>query len=302
MSQIRKKSLLFSALFLLSVFLLVGCGSSNSQSNFDPVSGEHVAGWLPDGHKAEAKAHVDSCAQCHGADYGGGISKIACTDCHIGNQQSIHPVTWGPFGYILHANYAETNGTAACANALCHGVNLDGVGAAGPSCTSCHLGGVGAIHPTSWGDAIDTLHGNYAKLNGTTACANAKCHGASLDGIGAAGPSCTLCHMGGVASIHPTNWGSYAYALHGSYAKINGTTACANAFCHGAALTGVSGSGPSCTLCHLGGVNSKHPVEWNGNIQLHKTYNDYGSCRNIVCHGADFNGVYLSGPSCYICH
>ncbi|MDP2725404.1 MAG: hypothetical protein Q8O44_03920 [Syntrophales bacterium] len=250
-----------------------------------------------------AKASLETCTECHGADYTGGISKIACTDCHIGNQQSIHPTQWGPFGFILHADYVRTNTSSTCANALCHGANLDGAGGTGPSCTSCHMGDVASMHPP-WGTPDYAKHGSYVKSNNndTSGCANARCHGTNLDGIGGAGPSCTSCHMGGANSIHPTYWGSLTYAMHGSYVKSNDTSGCANVSCHGTTLTGVSGSGPSCTLCHIGGVASVHPAEWNGNIKLHKTYNDFNSCRNIVCHGDDFNGVYLSGPSCYLCH
>jgi hypothetical protein len=55
----------------------------------------------------------------------------------------------------------------------------------------------------------------------------------------------------------------------------------------------------------MGGVASVHPAEWNGNVLIHKTkvgFTNIESCKNIVCHGAALEGVYLSGPSCYICH
>jgi len=305
MSSITRTSLTFAVLLVLSVFTLAGCGSSNSQSTFDSASGKHPAGWLPAGHKPEAVAHLEDCIQCHGADYKGGISKVSCTDCHIGNQNSVHPTAWGPFTDVLHAAFVKTNGTSTCANVSCHGAALTGISKSGPSCTLCHLGGVNSFHPTEWGTSPDLLHKDYVKVEGTTGCATASCHGIDLTGTGGTGPSCTLCHLGGVASIHPVYWGSYTYALHANYTRTNGTTGCANASCHGATLTGVSNSGPSCTLCHLGSVNLKHPAAWTGDITLHKGYvaaNGDSSCRNAVCHGANLEGVFMSGPSCKACH
>ncbi len=249
MSQIRYVCPVLAILMVLSVLLLGGCGSGNSPSTFNPDTGLHSVGWLPTGHKTEAIARLESCAPCHGADYGGGISKVACTDCHLGNQQSVHPAQWGPFADLLHAN--------------------------------------------------------YVRENGATSCATAVCHGSALNGVGGTGPSCTLCHLGGVYAVHPTAWGSYTYALHASFAAINGTSSCTNASCHGPTLAGVGGSGPSCTLCHIGGVNLKHPAAWTANITLHKDYvaaNGDTSCRNVVCHGASLEGILLSGPACQVCH
>lgn len=238
-------------LWLLLVFTLAGCGSSNSSSSLDSNSGSHLAGWLPAGHKTSAVSTPESCTPCHGADYAGGISEI--------------------------------------------------------SCTSCHMGGVDSIHP-NWGTPASTVHGSYVKNNGndTSGCANANCHGTTLAGVTGSGPSCTSCHLGGVASIHPS-WGTPDYAMHGTYVKgiSNDTSGCANASCHGPTLAGVSGSGPSCTLCHMGGVLSIHPVEWNGDVMIHKTYAGFTnieSCKNVSCHGAALEGVALSGPTCYKCH
>jgi hypothetical protein len=154
-------------------------------------------------------------------------------------------------------------------------------------------------HPAGWLPAGHTTKA-VADLE---SCA--PCHGADYAG-GVSGTSCSSCHMGGNASIHPA-WGTPVYATHGSYVKSNSndTSGCANAACHGTALTGVSGSGPSCTLCHIGSAVSIHPVQWNGNTSLHKTkvgFTNIESCKNIVCHGAALEGVYLSGHSCYICH
>jgi hypothetical protein len=55
----------------------------------------------------------------------------------------------------------------------------------------------------------------------------------------------------------------------------------------------------------MGGVLSVHPAGWDTNILLHRDYvasNGSTSCRVSVCHGADLQGVFLSGPSCGTCH
>jgi hypothetical protein len=205
MSQINRTSpasVTLSMVLLLSLFLLAGCGDKNAQADLDPVSGQHPAAWLPTGHKTEAKAHMETCAPCHGADYGGGISKVACTQCHLGNQLSVHPNQWGPYAYGLHGSFVKLNDPRAdtCANANCHGVNLDGIGGSGPSCTLCHLSGNKfSAHPVDWNTLADMSspvpkHAAFVGSNGTTACSNALCHGLNLQGKFLSGPSCRACH------------------------------------------------------------------------------------------------------------
>ena len=138
-----------------------------------------------------------------------------------------------------------------------------------------------------------------------------ECHGEDLKG-GISGVSCTKCHLGSSEAIHPTQWGSYAYARHSGYVTANGTTSCANAACHGTSLQGVSESGPVCTSCHIGGTYAKHPADWTvikegvlKNPRGHSAYavaNGSDSCKTTKCHGSDAKGVFLSGPSCYLCH
>ncbi len=131
-----------------------------------------------------------------------------------------------------------------------------------------------------------------------------ECHGENLDG-GISKVSCTTCHLGSAEAVHPLQWGQYAYARHKGYVATNGTTSCANSACHGAALTGVPGSGSSCaTACHLGGPAAKHAGTW-AFYSSHANYasaNGIAKCSTSVCHGTASTGVFLSGPSCYQCH
>ena len=97
-------------------------------------------------------------------------------------------------------------------------------------------------HSTGW---LPAGHAASASADLTTC---AECHGAALDG-GIANVSCTTCHLGGPASVHPTGW-TVIYIDHGPYSAGSGTASCANQYCHGPALAGVVNSGPGCDSCH----------------------------------------------------
>ena len=143
-----------------------------------------------------------------------------------------------------------------------------------------------------------------ADLNGCT-----DCHGSDLTG-GISKVSCLQCHTTGTTSVHPTGWGSLAYALHPDYVGTNGTATCATAICHGTALTGVTSSGPPCTNCHMAGTAlAPQTHAWvatttAGQIAGHVNYfdttpgTDFTTCRNAACHGATLQGAFASGPSC----
>jgi len=210
-----------------------------------------------------------------------------------------HAADWLPAGHMTAANADESSCTQ------CHGSDFSG-GIAKVSCsTGCHMGVVDSVHPGAWSRVTGTAHAAYVIANGNASCSTESCHGATLNGVANSGPSCTLCHLGGVGSVHPQDWGDLAYYKHSLYVNANGTNGCTNVNCHGASLDGVAGSGPSCTLCHLGGVNSIHPTAWGADITLHKNYVaavGSSSCANAVCHGPQLQGVFLSGPSCATCH
>lgn len=189
MPQIKPARYINLLLVCFALFV-AGCGQSTSQSTLSSASGKHPANWLPSGHKAAATANITNCTECHGADYAGGIAKVACMSCHMGDEQTIHPVAWGGFVYSEHGAFVKTNGTTSCSTAVCHGSDLKGAG--GPSCTSCHLGGPLAFHPTTW--TAKNSHGLYVQANGSASCTNIACHGPQGQGVERSGPACTLCH------------------------------------------------------------------------------------------------------------
>ena len=199
MLRARKTSLKPFLLFSFGVFLLAGCGGGSSETEIPPanppvaVVETHPAGWLPDGHVAAAEASIETCETCHGTDLTGSTTHVSCTQCHLGNPESVHPILWGNFAYALHAGYVRANGTSTCANVTCHGLNLEGVPGSGPSCTQCHMGGVFSVHPVEWNTNIE-LHKDYVASNGSSSCRVSVCHGADLKGVFLSGPSCDTCH------------------------------------------------------------------------------------------------------------
>jgi hypothetical protein len=302
MSRAKANQVHCLCLFVL-LALIAGCSERNDKSPINPDTGRHVENWLPAAHMEAAKSDLGSCSSCHGDDLKGGISGVSCTSCHLGSPTSVHPTNWAPV-YADHGPYVDAHSTSACANQYCHGLRLTGVTDSGPSCTSCHIGGITSGHPTDWVPVYST-HGPYVKANGTSSCSNNNCHGTALTGVVESGPSCSLCHLGGATAVHPTDWNP-VYADHGPYALANGTSSCANQYCHGPSLTGVADSGPSCTSCHMGGPTEIHPTSWQGDVcSNHGPYafdNGTTGCANTACHGASLEGVSQSGPSCTQCH
>ena len=154
---------------------------------------------------------------------------------------------------------------------------------------------------------------NTAAQADLTGCTD--CHGSDLTG-GISQVSCLQCHTTGTTSVHPTGWGSLAYALHSDYVATNSTATCATAICHGTALTGVIGSGRPCTDCHMAGSATAPLIHQWGSVSAsrvadsagHKNYFDstpgtnYTTCRNAACHGATLQGAFASGPACSTCH
>lgn len=312
MPQVTKAKIT-AILLIAGMLFLFGCGSStpNSKTVYDADSG-HSDSWLPAGHMVAAQADVAVCTECHGSNYMGGISGVSCTKCHLGGPVQIHPADWfDPQIWSRHAGYAESNGTAACANAACHGAELSGVDASGPSCTSCHMGGVASFHPQDWTqDAIFVDHANYAGSSGSTACANTACHGPGLEGVTGSGPACSSCHTSGSYPFTATG----CVSCHGqpptgtAYPNIKGAHAKHNELQH---VTGV------CGTCHSGtGVDT--PSHFDGIVEVaflnsynarsgNAQANTDGTCSEVSCHGGQKTPVWTTGAlnvdsQCGLCH
>jgi hypothetical protein len=200
MSQVKSISV-FAVLFAL-LFTFSGCGEVNNET-FDPDDG-HPAGWLPSGHKAAVAAEdegVAECAECHGADLGGGNAKVSCTKCHLGGTTRVHPADWydGSGKLIVagkHSAYVGTNGNTSCSNANCHGATFQGVTGSGPACTKCHLASETNKHASGYSSHSNGFlkDGGIYKTYPPSRCANINCHGADFAGVTGSGTSCFDCH------------------------------------------------------------------------------------------------------------
>jgi len=252
------KSLMAVIMLLAGLALLAGCGSEKNEDTPTFEGDQHSTDWLPAGHMVVARHNQAVCAECHGSDYGGGISGVSCTSCHLGGVNSVHPISWGTGTQIdlNHAPYVMSNGATACANIYCHGANLNGV--TGPACSSCHLGGspVTATGCTSChgkppsGMLAPNRSGAHAAHNALPNVINVcdTCH--SNAGTG------TLNHDNGVVDLAFLN----AYNAKGGVAVRNADGTCSNISCHGGQTTPGWSSGTSidiatqCTLCHTYGT------------------------------------------------
>ena len=132
MQQLLKTLL---TIIVLSTLAVCGCSESERPSveNFD-----HPAGWVVSGHVSEAQADLSSCLTCHGEYFKGGIAGVRCTECHMGNATTIHPLDWGTNVGVHHGPYTLEKGHDACSTQYCHGMDGQGVPGSGPSCSSCH--------------------------------------------------------------------------------------------------------------------------------------------------------------------
>jgi len=210
-----------------------------------------------------------------------------------------HPEGW----VVTHATEATAD-LESCK--VCHGSDFSGSGDA-VSCFKCHPSGPPfTLHPGGWSDVVSE-HQAFALTISWTTCANAACHGLTLEG-GDAGPSCfnVACH--GAAGHPPApathNPGPYADpANHGSDAR-SAQIVCRN--CHGRPESDFNGGfvadlfadpakieiNPSgnCSSCHP--AAKAHPTNWQGGNDPDPTFQ--ASHRGV-------DGTTQS-RSCALCH
>lgn len=261
MSQIKPSLAIISIAMALTIG---GCGDKNPQANFNADSGQHLAGWDL-AHKTAGTTDLESCFECHGDSLEGGISKVSCTQCHLGSAGAVHPLNWGQYAYARHKAFVnaeksatDPSGTAKCT--VCHGPALAGLGAAPACATACHLGGVSGKHPAVWTQY--TSHANYMIGIGyaPATCSTVTCHGTDSKGVFLSGPSCFSCHpadptdLAPVPDKHPHNmaatWNTTPKVAggHGYYTinTLNGDiSSCNTSICHG-----TGGPAPACNGCH----------------------------------------------------
>ena len=182
-------------------------------------------------------ATTDRAVGAHQRHLAGGTlgGAIACAECHdvptdLSHLDGTAAVAFGPAA--ARGTNPVWNG-ATCAASYCHGATLAGGrntapswtgGAAQVTCGSCH--GVPPPAPHTTSSACDPCHSGYTATSVS----------ASL-------------HMNGTidrTSTHAAGWS--AKDQHGYSVNRGGLSSCKG--CHGSALDGVGGTGPSCASCH----------------------------------------------------
>lgn len=261
----------------------------------------HLSGWVERGTDnfhgkvlADRQFDLSTCSTCHGTDFAGGDTGVACASCHA---PFPHPSNW------LNTNSDEFHGaylgknqydTEECSR--CHGEDFTG-GDTGFSCFLCHTT---FPHPQGWIEtSSQDFHGFFLRDNQFDASGCTGCHGTDYTG-GKVGVSCFTCHA---SYPHAAEWLSPASPdFHGTYLANNQFDIDACAKCHGADFEGGI-SGVSCHTCH---AIFPHPADWlnTSSDQFHGAYlanKQFDTSECAQCHGADFAGGDV-GVSCFTCH
>jgi predicted CxxxxCH...CXXCH cytochrome family protein len=207
----------------------------------------------PSPWRGEVRTHTNTdqgnaavCAQCHrnGANSSVQPSPPATAGTPPGcfNNTLCHATAGHPAGWSDPTQHGTTAEQDFPACKTCHGQTYQG-GSATTTCYQCH-NGPGLDHPAlSW----VVLNHKTAALSNSVACQ--KCHGADYLG-GGSRTACRSCHMEDRTKVHMLAWYPNVQVNHRAYVLANGTSSCATQYCHGANLTGVAQSGPSCSTCH----------------------------------------------------
>ncbi|MDP1830485.1 MAG: CxxxxCH/CxxCH domain-containing protein [Geothrix sp.] len=288
-----------------------------------------VPGWaLPGTHGLRAKRAPDSsgggfasCQICHGTDFLGGGSAVACGACHT--TAAPHPAKpW----HTATSNHASTDPANAPVCAQCHfpGSTANPAGhpaspapaGTAPGCfnnTLCH-GNAQAPHALGvvWTDATSlAFHGLEAKKD-LGACQT--CHGTpgspKFDG-GSASTKCTTCHI--PAKAHPTVWNKAAQVVfpgfvssHRNALKMDTTCNLCHDFTKG--RTAPDPTAPSCystannaVTCHFNGPGQpNHAVPFTTALHTGAVQATFDTNCSI-CHAV--SGTSPSrAPLCTTCH
>ncbi len=229
------------------------------------------------------KTDTAQCTKCHGADYLGGGSHIACIKCHLEGPTSVHVLSWGSTSAGVtngHPDYVETHGTVKCQNGYCHGLpSLTADvwnGLSGPHCNgTCHswpfnptslvCGSCHGIPPAgSQYPDVAGSHLVHTALTGTTLTGCSVCHN------GTDGASGNPDHSNNVVEISVS---PLYNAKTGTAAYDPASATCSQVSCHGGQatpnwLSGAIDVNTQCTLCHSYGT-SQYNSYVSGQHYLH---------------------------------
>jgi hypothetical protein len=275
----------------------------------------HQAGWQTPGsatfHGAALKAvnyNAAACQSCHGSDFAGGTSGVACATCHANYP---HPAGWAtPGGNTSHGVALKSASWADASCQACHGSNYQG-GTSGTSCFTCHPAyphsasfatGGHQSYIVAKGYAFDeckTCHGP-AYSGGTivtTGCMTSGCH-VDQTGTAKSPEACNTCHGNFPSPASVTASFAPPKALNGDTQETSTKVGA-----HQKHLLGAYGKAVVCAECHVvpAGVaspghlgSSPAEVVFNGPLGTLVTGNGSNvpapsyasnSCGSTYCHG-----------------
>lgn len=237
---------------ILAIVLLAGCESRKASPT---LPGAHPGDWMdiasPDFHGSVAlSTGVEGCRTCHGLDFSGGKSGIACTECHGSGQENCvvcHGGTDNNTGAPPVGLQGETDDTTLAVGA--HTVHLAGTTLTdGIPCSRCHTvplfawdeshfdfdiaqgpGIIDSIAEVHLSDFSDSLHGSW--FRNTRTCADTYCHGSFTGGFAANVPNWTAENQAFCGSCHDIGNNSEALGWkHAFHIDVAGFDCAA---CHG---------------------------------------------------------------------
>jgi len=292
----------------------IACSGSGCHNNFP-----HPDGWILPGsgnfHGTQVLAEgLEECQSCHGEDYAGGNSGIACSLCH---SNFPHPEGWDSFKEPnSHDTYlvAQNWDLAECTS--CHGTDYLG-GNSGASCaqTGCHV-------QTGGPEACNNCHGDHSAdvrilstwappedLSGNinTTFVGVGAHQTHINDTTwstAYARDCGLCHRDPTAFDDPdhidTNpgrniqFGDIAISDGaGEPEWVSGSTSCENVYCHGNFRFRASESANAWAYSDSVIVGNNPEMIWTNVDGIQD------ACG--TCHGLPPQG-HLNIPTCSSCH
>jgi hypothetical protein len=276
------------------------CVKCHSTIGFHALSNDKSTGTYQHGSFFKAAGlKMNSCGQCHGDDYKGGMASPACATCHqtlAGHKTGIMDYNSPDF----HGKYFKAANIAMSACTQCHGSGFTG-GKSSPACSQCHS--TVGVHKDGLKDPTSAnFHGKAIRANNWDMTGCKTCHGNNYAG-GLSSPSCKTCHS---QSAGPeacnTCHGSFTEA--GKYAPPkdlsgNTSTTAKGVGAHSNHLSDTkTGAVTACTECHKVPQQAYESGHMNGATEIifgatakqntisSPAYN-YGDnrCSNTYCHG-----------------
>ncbi|MBN2088731.1 hypothetical protein JW964_03920 [candidate division KSB1 bacterium] len=190
-----KKIIILASFVGISLLIILSCSTDKSPL----ASKAHPEGWnvttseVFHGEKVLASlasgSGLTSCKSCHGQNFDGGESQVACATCH---KDYPHPLAWTMIkSSDNHGHYIKSEKWSMERCKSCHGADYSG-GKSGSSCFHCHKEEQGP-------EACNVCHGsqkNFAPPEDTennveTTALGVGAHQVHID----KGFGCSICHV-----------------------------------------------------------------------------------------------------------